>query len=141
MTSTPTPDLDWLLNDFAARVPEITHAVAVSADGLLIAATRDVATERGDQLAAIASGLVSLLAGAGRLLEAEPVISNLTELQGGFLFSMAVSSGASLLVLASKTCDIGQVSYEMAELINQVGPALAPAARAMLLNSHAPDQP
>ncbi|WP_035803149.1 roadblock/LC7 domain-containing protein [Kitasatospora mediocidica] len=134
MTS-QTPDLDWLLNDFAARVPEITHAVAVSADGLLIAATRDVAPERGDQLAAIASGLVSLLAGAGRLLEADPVISNLTELQGGFLFSMAVSSGASLLVLAGKTCDIGQVSYEMAELINQVGPALAPAARAMLLNS------
>ncbi|MFI9271032.1 roadblock/LC7 domain-containing protein [Kitasatospora sp. NPDC052896] len=137
MTSTSTPDLDWLLNDFAARVPEITHAVAVSADGLLIAATRDVQPERGDQLAAIASGLVSLLAGAGRLLEAEPVISNLTELQGGFLFSMAVSSGASLLVLATKACDIGQVSYEMAELINQVGPALAPAARALLLNSEA----
>jgi predicted regulator of Ras-like GTPase activity (Roadblock/LC7/MglB family) len=135
VTSTSTPDLDWLLNDFAARVPEITHAVAVSADGLLIAATRDVEPERGDQLAAIASGLVSLLAGAGRLLEAEPVISNLTELQGGFLFSMAVSSGASLLVLATKACDIGQVSYEMAELINQVGPALAPAARALLLNS------
>ncbi|GAA1265441.1 roadblock/LC7 domain-containing protein [Kitasatospora nipponensis] len=135
MTSTPTPDLDWLLNDFAARVPEITHAVAVSADGLLIAATREVETERGDQLAAIASGLVSLLAGAGRLLDADPVISNLTELRGGFLFSMAVSSGASLLVLATKSCDIGQVSYEMAELINQVGPALAPAARAMLLNS------
>jgi predicted regulator of Ras-like GTPase activity (Roadblock/LC7/MglB family) len=134
MTSPSTPDLDWLLNDFADRVPEITHAVAVSADGLLIASSRDVDTEHGDQLAAIASGLVSLLAGAGRLLKAEPVISNLTELQGGFLFSMAVSSGASLLVLASRSCDIGQVSFEMAELINQVGPQLTPAARAKLLD-------
>ncbi|TYC68221.1 roadblock/LC7 domain-containing protein [Streptomyces sp. CB01881] len=135
MTSPSTHDLDWLLNDFAARVPEITHAVAVSADGLLIAATKEVDAEHADQLAAIASGLVSLLAGAGRLLKAEPVISNLTELQGGFLFSMAVSSGASLLVLASKVCDIGQVSFEMAELINQVGPQLTPAARAKLLDT------
>ncbi|MFI9328466.1 roadblock/LC7 domain-containing protein [Kitasatospora sp. NPDC052868] len=135
MTSPSTHDLDWLLNDFAARVPEITHAVAVSADGLLIAATREVDTEHADQLAAIASGLVSLLAGAGRLLKAEPVISNLTELQGGFLFSMAVSTGASLLVLASKTCDIGQVSFEMAELINQVGPQLTPTARPKLLDT------
>ncbi|MFJ1703869.1 roadblock/LC7 domain-containing protein [Kitasatospora sp. NPDC088346] len=135
MTSPSTQDLDWLLNDFAARVPEITHAVAVSADGLLIAATRDVDAEHADQLAAIASGLVSLLAGAGRLLKADPVISNLTELQGGFLFSMAVSSGASLLVLASKSCDIGQVSFELAELINQVGPQLTPAARAKLLDA------
>jgi predicted regulator of Ras-like GTPase activity (Roadblock/LC7/MglB family) len=134
MTSPSTPDLDWLLNDFTDRVPEITHAVAVSADGLLIASSGDVDTELGDQLAAIASGLVSLLAGAGRLLKAEPVISNLTELQGGFLFSMAVSSGASLLVLASRSCDIGQVSFEMAELINQVGPQLTPAARAKLLD-------
>lgn len=134
MTSPSTTDLDWLLNDFADRVPEITHAVAVSADGLLIAATREVGTEQADQLSAIASGLVSLLAGAARLLKAEPVISNLTELEGGFLFSMAVSSGASLLVLASKACDIGQVSFEMAELINQVGPQLTPAARAKLLD-------
>ncbi|MFI6848908.1 roadblock/LC7 domain-containing protein [Kitasatospora sp. NBC_00085] len=135
MTSPSTHDLDWLLNDFAARVPEITHAVAVSADGLLIAATKEVDAEHADQLAAIASGLVSLLAGAARLLKAEPVVSNLTELHGGFLFSMAVSSGASLLVLASKACDIGQVSFEMAELINQVGPQLTPAARAKLLDT------
>ncbi|MFF2040484.1 roadblock/LC7 domain-containing protein [Kitasatospora sp. NPDC058170] len=135
MTSPSTHDLDWLLNDFAARVPEITHAVAVSADGLLIAATAEVDTAHADQLAAIASGLVSLLAGAGRLLKAEPVISNLTELQGGFLFSMAVSTGASLLVLASKACDIGQVSFEMAELINQVGPQLTPTARPKLLDT------
>jgi hypothetical protein len=45
------------------------------------------------------------------------------------MFSMAVSDGASLLVVADHTCDIGQVSYEMAELINKVGPALTPAAR------------
>lgn len=129
MTQPSVTDLDWILNDFAARVPHVVHAVAVSADGLLVAATKGLPTDQADQLAAIASGLVSLLAGAARLFEAEPVISNLTELNGGFVFSMAVSSGASLLVLASRECDIGQVSFEMAEMVNQVGPALTPAAR------------
>lgn len=122
-------NIDWLLNDFADRVTGVTHAVGVSADGLLVAATRSLAGGGGEQLAAIASGLVSLLSGAARLLSSQPVASNLTEMNGAFMFSMAVSDGASLLVVADHTCDIGQVSYEMAELINKVGPALTPAAR------------
>lgn len=127
--TTELSNIDWLLNDFADRVTGVTHAVAVSADGLLIAATRSLASGGGDQLAALASGLVSLLSGAARLLSAQPVASNLTEMNGAFMFSMAVSDGASLLVVADRGCDIGQVSYEMAELINKVGPALTPAAR------------
>ena len=94
-----------------------------------------------DQLAAVAAGLVSLLAGAARLLEAGGVVSNLTELDGGFMFSMAVSSGASLLVLASRQCDIGTVSYEMTELINKVGPLLTPATRVDELTRPRPGQP
>lgn len=100
-------ELDWLLTEFAGRVSQVTHAVAVSSDGLVVAATRTLGTDRADQLAAVASGLVSPLAGAARLLDADGVVSNLTELDGGFMFSMAVSSGASLLVLASRECDIG----------------------------------
>jgi len=122
-------NIDWLLNDFASRVTGVTHAVGVSADGLLVASTRSLESGGADQLAAIASGLVSLLSGAARLLSAQPVASNLTEMNGAFMFSMAVSDGASLLVVADHTCDIGQVSYEMAELANKVGPALTPAAR------------
>lgn len=122
-------NIDWLLNDFANRVTGVTHAVGVSADGLLVASTRSLESGAPEQLAALASGLVSLLSGAARLLSAQPVTSNLTEMNGAFMFSMAVSDGASLLVVADHTCDIGQVSYEMAELINKVGPALTPAAR------------
>jgi predicted regulator of Ras-like GTPase activity (Roadblock/LC7/MglB family) len=133
-TATGQPgNLDWLLNDFAQRVPHVVHALAVSADGLVVAGTRDLTEEQGDQLAAVAAGLVSLLAGAARLLGASPVQSNLTELNGGFLFSMAVSDGASLLVFARRECDIGRVSYSMAELINQVGATLTPSARARML--------
>src|SRR5438128_2240750 len=98
----PQGNLDWLLNDFARRVPQVVHAVAVSADGLVVAANDGLAEEQADQLAAVAAGLVSLLAGAARLLNSTPVHSNLTELGGGFLFSMAVSDGASLLVFATR---------------------------------------
>ena len=125
--------LDWLLNDFAARIPKVVHALAVSADGIVVASSPDLAEDQADQLAAVAAGLVSLLAGAARLLDSAPVRSNLTELGEGFLFSMAVSDGASLLVYAERECDIGQVSYAMAELINQVGETLTPVARARML--------
>jgi predicted regulator of Ras-like GTPase activity (Roadblock/LC7/MglB family) len=135
-----TGDLDWLLNDFAQRVPRIVHVLAVSADGLVVAASRDLEEEQADQLAAVASGLVALLVGGARLLKAAPVRSNLTELAGGFLFSMAVSDGASLLVFATRECDIGQVSFEMSELINQVGTTLTPAARARMLTDSTTDR-
>jgi predicted regulator of Ras-like GTPase activity (Roadblock/LC7/MglB family) len=133
----PAPDLhgslDWLLNDFAHSVPGVRHALAVSADGIVVASSRELTEEHAEQLSAVAAGLVSLLAGAARLLESEPVRSNLTELGDGFLFSMAVSDGASLLVYTARECDIGQVTYAMAELINQVGDSLTPTARARML--------
>ncbi|NUR63372.1 MAG: roadblock/LC7 domain-containing protein [Catenulispora sp.] len=137
-SSSSMDNLDWLLNDFALRVPGVVHALAVSADGLVVAASGDLTEEQADNLAAVGSGLVGLLAGAARLLDAAPVHSNLTELRGGFLFSMSVSDGASLLVFAERQCDIGQVSYTMTELINQVGASLTPAARSRMLAREVP---
>jgi predicted regulator of Ras-like GTPase activity (Roadblock/LC7/MglB family) len=124
-----TLNLDFLLNDFVQRVPNVTHVIAVASDGLLIARNDALPVEDADRLAAIASGLVSLLAGASRSLQADPVVSNLTEMAGGYMFSMSVSSGASLLALAGHGCDIGQVGHELADLINKVGPAITPGVR------------
>jgi uncharacterized protein len=121
-------EVGWLLDGLRERVPHVVHAVAVSADGLLIAKTRDLPVDRADILSAVASGLVSLLAGAARAWEGG-VISNLTELSVGYMFSMAVDSGASLLVLAGREVDVGAVSFEMSALIDKVGPALTAAAR------------
>jgi len=129
-------DVGWLLDGLRDRVPHVTHAVAVSADGLLIAKTRDLPKDRADTLAAIASGLVSLLAGAARAWEGS-VISNMTELDIGYMFSMAVNSGASLLLLAGREVDVGAVSYEMSALIDKVGPALSAAARDSLVTTPA----
>jgi predicted regulator of Ras-like GTPase activity (Roadblock/LC7/MglB family) len=127
---TDSRELGWLLDSFADRTPDVSHAIAISTDGLLVAATRGLPADRADQLAATGSGLVSLLRGAARFFEAGAVISNVTQMDGGFMFSMAFSDGASLLVLAAPACDVGKVSYEMTELANRIGDALTPAIRA-----------
>ena len=128
-------DLGWMLDSFADRVIDVSHAIAISADGLLVAATRNLPADRADQLAATGSGLVSLLRGAAGFFDAGVVISNVTQLEGGFMFSMAFNDGASLLVLAAPTCDVGQVSYEMTDLVNRIGDALTPVARAALAHT------
>jgi uncharacterized protein len=128
---TNTQDLGWLLANFADRVPGVAHAVAVSADGLLIAASRDLPRDRGDQLAAIASGLVSLTQGASRCFEGGAVLQTVVEMDNGFLFLMSISDGSSFAVLAARACDVGQVGYEMALLVDRVGDALTPPPRPM----------
>ena len=90
-------------------------------------------SSRADQLSAFAAGLNGLVGGTARVLEAGAVINNVTELERGFVLSMAVSTGASLLVLAGRGSDLALVSFEMAELINRVGHAITPDSRADLL--------
>ena len=68
--------LDWLVSTFAREVPGVTHAVLVSVDGLLIAASEHLPPERADQLAAVASGLASLASGAAQLFEGGQVLQS-----------------------------------------------------------------
>jgi len=135
MSQSTTTNLGFLLDDFRDRNPGVIHALGVSPDGLLVAASTGVPDDRADQLAAVASGLVSLLAGAARCLQAGQVKSNMTELDAGFLLTMSFHTGASLMVLVAKDSDLGQASYEMGLLIERVGPALIPPPR---LHSPAP---
>ncbi|MCO8275738.1 roadblock/LC7 domain-containing protein [Actinoplanes sp. TRM 88003] len=130
MTRPPTmQDMGWLLNNFANSVAGIAHVVAVSADGLLLAASRDLPADRADQLAAITSGVVSLTDGASRMFSAGAVNQTIIEMDSGYLFLMSISDGSSMAVLAARSCDVGQVGYEMALLVERVGASLSPAAR------------
>ena len=130
MTRPPTMhDMGWLLNNFANSVAGIAHVVAVSADGLLLASSRDLPADRADQLAAIASGVVSLTEGASRMFNAGAVQQTIIEMESGYLFLMSVSDGSSMGVLAARSCDVGQVGYEMALLVERVGASLTPARR------------
>ncbi len=53
-------------------------------------------------------------------------------MEKGFLFVMSVSDGSCLAVLASPSCDVGVVGYEMAMLVTKVGDVLTPQLRAEL---------
>jgi len=122
-------DMGWLLSNFADSVAGIAHVVAVSADGLLLASSRNLPPERADQLAAITSGVVSLTDGASRMFNAGHVQQTIIEMDSGYLFLMTISDGSSMAVLAARSCDVGQVGYEMALLVERVGAALVPPPR------------
>lgn len=126
-------DLGWLIDDLTRRVPDIAHVVLVSADGLLLTRSSGFPPDRADQLAAISSGLNSLTQGAARCFGATSVHQTLVEMDQGYLFVMSVSEGSCLAALASTTCDLGLVGYEMSLLIAKVSTALTPAPRAQII--------
>src|SRR6201998_4736270 len=110
-----------LVSAFARDVAGVSHAVLVSADGLLVAASEHLPVERADQLAAVSSGLASLSTGAAQLFEGGRVVQSLVEMENGYLLLMRVGDGSHLAALASSSCDIGQVGYEMAILVERGG--------------------
>ncbi|MQA86426.1 MAG: roadblock/LC7 domain-containing protein [Streptosporangiales bacterium] len=125
-------DLNWLITGFCERVPGVSHVVVVSSDGLLLALSEGFPRDRADQLAAVASGLLSLTQGAARVFEAGMVNQTVVEMEKGLLLLMAISDGSCLVVLASSDCDMGLIGYEMALLVERAGRVLTPAVRAEL---------
>jgi predicted regulator of Ras-like GTPase activity (Roadblock/LC7/MglB family) len=99
----------------------VTHAVLVSADGLLVAASDGLPRDRADQMSALTAGLTSLTVGAAQLFTAGRVVQSVIEMEGGFLLLMSVGDGSHLAVLAAAGCDIGLVGYEMTLLVDRVG--------------------
>ena len=115
------PTLSWLVSEFTGDVPGVAHAVLVSADGLLMAASTGLPRDRADQLSAMTSGLSSLAVGAAELFTAGRVVQSVIEMEHGFMMLMSVGDGSNLAVLASPGCDIGLVGYEMTLLVDRVG--------------------
>lgn len=129
IASTPDRSLDWLVSNFARDIVGVAHAVLVSADGLLMATSEQLPRERAEQLAAVTSGLASLSSGAARLFDGGPVLQSIVEMENGYLLLMSVGDGSHLASLTAASCDIGQVGYEMAILVDRVGSMVQPAAR------------
>jgi uncharacterized protein len=124
-------DLNWLVTDFTTRVADVAHAVVVSSDGVPLALSEHIPQGHVPQLAAIISGLTSLMQGAARLFQAGLPTQALVEMEAGLMFVMAISDGSSLAVLAAPECDTDVVAYEMARLVEAVGEVLTPAVRAL----------
>ena len=122
-------DLDWVMSRFVEEVPDAAHAILVSADGLLMASSTSIPSERAEQVAAVSSGLASLAVGAARLFEGGAVMQTIVEMEMGFLMLMSVGDGSNLTVLTTEEADIGQVGYEMALLVDRVGRTVEAQAR------------
>jgi predicted regulator of Ras-like GTPase activity (Roadblock/LC7/MglB family) len=125
-------DITWLLNDFVDKVHGVTHALITSSDGFPLTASTAVEHDDAEQLAAIASGLLSLAGSSAALYgkgSCEQIIIRLTH--GYFLF-MGIGTGAGLAVLTSPECDMRVVAYEMTQFVTNAGHALTPELRADL---------
>jgi uncharacterized protein len=130
--STDARNLNWLVANFAKATPGVAHAMVVSADGLPVAVSERLDRPQADQLAAIASGLASLTLGASRCFDGGQVTQTVVEMDRGFLFVMSISDGSLLAVLATSSCNVGVVAYEMTVLVTRVGDVLTPSLRAEL---------
>ena len=122
-------DLNWLVSDFTGRVADVAHAAVGSADGVPLALSDGIPESFAEQLAAITSGLASLMQGAARIFNAGTPTQALVEMEGGLMVIKAISDGSSLCVLAAPDCDIELVSYEMSVLVEAAGEVLSAALR------------
>ena len=122
-------NLDWVVSRFVDDVAGATHAILVSADGLLVAGSARLPGDRAEQMAAVSSGLASLATGAAQLFDGGMVLQTVIEMEQGYLLLMSVGNGSHLAVLTSGNADIGQVGYEMALLVQRVGPMVEAEAR------------
>jgi predicted regulator of Ras-like GTPase activity (Roadblock/LC7/MglB family) len=121
--------LTWLVNNFVAEVPGVTHAVVVSADGLLLIASDELSDERAQQLSAVASGARSLAESSSRLFDLGGSRQTIVRMEHGYLFVMAISDGSCLATVASAGCDMKIIAYQMTRLVESSGHVLTPQIR------------
>ncbi|MER5639766.1 roadblock/LC7 domain-containing protein [Kitasatospora sp. NPDC002227] len=127
---TPSPDLGWLLADIV-NVPEVQHAVVVSADGLEIGRSERIEREDAERLAAACSGLQSLARGVAQGFGGHRSTTRqiIVEYGGGYLFLVAAGAGAHLAVVTGEAVDAGLVAYQMQMLVERIGTHLTSPPR------------
>jgi len=127
-------DLSWML-DSALELPEAQHAILVSADGLLMARSKDVGRDHADTVAAAMSGMQSLSRTvADFCLGGAPANrpqwrQTLVEFDHGWVFLISAGEGAYLAVSASPDVDMAEITFRMQQLVGQLGKALTSPPR------------
>lgn len=124
--STNAQDFNWLIDDFVNKTAGVTDAIAVSSDGLLIAASKSLPREDAEQVAAIVTGMVSLSEGASRSFGFNGLQQVIVAMNGGYMFVSSISLGSALGVVATSGCDIGLIGYQTSLLVEKTGALLTP---------------
>ncbi len=123
-------ELSWMLEG-ALEVPGARHAILVSADGLLMARSKDVDKDHADTVAAAMSGMQSLsrtvagFSGGAAMQWRQTVV----EFDGGWVFLISAGEGAYLAVSASPSVDMADITFRMQQLVAQLGKALTTPPR------------
>jgi len=129
MVEAHVKELDWLLDDLINRLAGAESAVVLSADGLLMGRSREMAKEDAEHLSAMASAFQSLARGVGRQFNKGGVRQTVVELDRAFLIVTAAGQVACMEPPATENADMGMVAYEMNVLVHQVGETLATEPR------------
>lgn len=122
-------ELYWLLDDFVTSVTDVSHALILSNDGLMVASSRGLTKEDADHLSAVASGFQSLAKGTSMQFGGGAVRQTMVEMDSAFLFVTSAGQGSCLSVMTTGAADVGLIAYEMARLVTRVGQHVATAPR------------
>ncbi|MGW1045380.1 roadblock/LC7 domain-containing protein [Streptomyces sp. NPDC002547] len=133
--SSEASDFNWLLQSFSSQTSGVTDAVAVSSDGLLIAASNPNNRATSDRLAAVISGITSLAFGASATRDLGTVDKVIIDFSGGYLLVSSIAAGCALGVIAEKDASLSNLAYEITLFASRVGETLTPRLISELTNS------
>ncbi|MEC3979448.1 roadblock/LC7 domain-containing protein [Amycolatopsis sp. H20-H5] len=133
--SVKAQDFNWLVSRFAQHTAGAMAAIAVSADGLLIAMSSSMERSNADRLAAISSAMLGLAHGVSDSQSLGAPDKVIIELERGYLLVCTISVGCSLGVLANKQASLGTIAYEMAMFANRATEVLTPGLIEELKNT------
>ncbi|MGW0770665.1 roadblock/LC7 domain-containing protein [Streptomyces sp. NPDC002676] len=130
-------NMAWLLRQFASDVPDVTHAVLLSRDGLRLLDS-DVDKDWADELSAALSGVASLAANiTGPSHKKRQAGQVIIERDDCLFFVQSAGRSAAfdnhpgnergevdtiLAVIATTDADAGTVGYEMGRLVQKFAP-------------------
>ena len=122
-------EFGWLITNFVAATPGVSHALIVSSDGLPLLFSDDLPGDLADPLAALASGILSLGNNIARQVDGGGCDQVLLRLTRGHFVFMGIGELAGVGVLVQPGANLGAVAHQMAQLVASVGHALTPELR------------
>jgi uncharacterized protein len=122
-------DFSWLVDNFAASTPGVSHALIVSSDGLPLIAAGGMSPDLADPLAAMTSGIISLGNNIASTVGEHGCDQVMLKFPSGHFLFMSIGTMAGFAVLVREGANLGVVAHKMAQLVDTVGHVLTPQLR------------
>ncbi|WP_262401991.1 roadblock/LC7 domain-containing protein [Actinomadura sp. CNU-125] len=129
-----------LVDDFVDEAPGVSHALIVSADGLVLTASRGLPRDLTDSLSAMVAGLIGLCRNIATHIDRGSCEHVMLRLTHGHLLFMGIGPQASLAVLTEAGTNVGTVAQQMNELVGRSGQVLS-ARPQVDLHQHSGERP